>query len=239
MLEGIDFISKPCRVYPGGPRVMMIPHCPNQAEFAAACQVMKDPEYVMLHACIEGAIAETGSRLTGLQWPPVKFERPPLLTLAGDIHRPQTLDCGVTYVGAPYHIRFGDNFTPRVLLVKNGKTENLYFPAPKKWALTISNVKEIEDDEWLQPGDQVRITLTLAREEAVHWADHKQQVLQACKELGLEVHGIEVKIKSHKRERLRIEGTSRQPQEVLAAFCKAESVAKDIEEVGECLISTT
>ncbi len=232
-IEGVEFISEPMGI---DHSIMMIPHCPNQAEFAAACRVVKEPEYVFIHACIDGAIAETGSRLTGLAWPPVKFVRPPLLTLAGDIHRPQTLDCGVTYVGAPYHIRFGDDFTPRVLLVEGDKLQNLYFPAPRKWALTIRDAKELEANEDLHAGDQVRLTLALAREEAVHWADHKLQVLQACKRLGLEVHGIEVKIKSQRRERLRIEGSGQQPQEVLAAFCKAENVTNDIREVGEELL---
>lgn len=231
-LKGVEFVSEPTGI---DHSIMMIPHCPNQAEFAAACRVVKEPDYVMLHACIEGAIAETGARLTGLRWPPIDFARPPLLTLAGDIHRPQTLDCGVTYVGAPYHIRFGDDFTPRVLLVKDGKEKNLYFPAPRKWALTIHNVNEIEGNEDLRSGDQVRLTLALAREDAVHWADHKLQVLQACKGLGLEVHGIEVKIKSRKRERLRIE-SGKQPQEVLTAFCAAETVADNIREVGEELL---
>lgn len=230
-IEGVQFIIEPTYAQELG--AAFIPHCQNQAELDAACgSVGGTMKAVFLHQCLTGAIAESNRALTGLAWPLAGLKQPSLGVYSGDIHRPQRLACGVTYVGSPYHVRFGDDFTPRVLLIKGGKEQDLFFEAPRKWALTVRDADDILHNEDLRSGDQVRLTIEMAREEAVEHAAHKQRVLTACKKVGLEVYGVELRINtSQRRERGKV-GAVKSPEEVLTAFCQAENLAAGIKKVG-------
>ncbi len=229
-VEGLHFVTQPMWVEEH--KVALIPHQPDQAAFDRACEIIQpNARAVLCHATFEGAIAETGARLTGLRASLVSQMAPKAMVVAGDVHKPQR--CGpVTYVGSPYHVRFGDQCTPRVLLIKGGKEQNLYFDAPHKWSLTVRDEDDILNNEDLKAGDQVRLTIELAREEAVEAVAHKQRVLAACKEAGLEVYGCELRINSSKRRERTKVGAVKTPEEVLAAFCQAENVASNIKKVG-------
>lgn len=233
-IDGITFVSDPLLPWDG---FAMIPHEYSQAAFDRACKIIPSrAEGVTIHACLDGAIAETGARLSGLSAAAIEAKRP-LGAWAGDIHRPQRVG-GITYVGAPYHVRFSDDFTPRILLVQNGVEKNLYFDAPRKWTLTIHDADEILDNEDLRKGDQVKVMIELAREEVVEWNAHKQRALEACKEMGVDVYGIDLKVAPSKRkERMKFEpGTSRTREEVFTDFCKAENVANNVKKAGSKLL---
>lgn len=237
-IDGIEFVSEPTFLREFG--VAMVPHQPGQASFDRACAVIpRKAAGVMLHVTLQGAIAETGARLSGLSAAPVGLLQPQGVW-AGDIHRPQTVNCGamVTYVGAPYHVRFGDNFTPRVLLVRDGIEQNLYFPCLRKWVLRVHDADEILNNDDLHKGDHVKVTVTLAREEAVEWVAHKQRVLDACKELGLGVFGVDLEIStSSKRERPRLGAPQAKTHlEVFDLFCQAEGVASNIKQAGRDIL---
>ena len=234
-VEGIEFISEPTVLREFG--VAMLPHQPDQASFDRACEIIPHKAAgVMVHELFTGAIAETGSHLSGLSASAIDFYKP-LGVWAGDVHRPQTVNCGamVTYVGSPYPVRFADDFTPRVLLVKNGVEQNLYYPSLRKWMLKVRDADEILNNEDLFKGDHVKLTVTLAREEVVEWAAHKQRVLDACKELGLEVFGIDLEVSSaSKRERPRVGAPqAKTHQEVFYLFCQSEGVASSIKQAGK------
>ncbi len=233
-IDGIIFVSDPLLPWDG---FAMIPHEYSQDAFDRACKIIPSrAEGVTIHACLDGAIAETGARLSGLSAAAIEAKRP-LGAWAGDIHRPQRVS-GITYVGAPYHVRFGDDFSPRVLLIKNGIEQNIYFPAPHKWVLQIHDADEILDNEDLREGDQVKVMIELAREEVVEWNAHKRRALEACKEMGVEVYGVDLKVAPSKRkERIKAEeGTSRTREEVFTDFCKAEKVANNIKKAGSKLL---
>lgn len=230
-VEGISFVTEP--TWLEDHKVAMIPHQPDQASFDSACSIIQQSALgVFCHQCFDGALSEaTNTHLTGLAASLISQIAPHATTLAGDIHAPQR--CGpVTYVGSPYHCRFGDNFIPRVLLIKNDKEQNLYFPAPAKWSLTVRDEDDLINNEDLRPGDQVKLTVELAREEAIEWAAHKALILEACKEMQLAVYGVELKIKTTKpRERTKAVGAKSQ-EEIFNAFCAHEVVASNIKKVG-------
>ena len=231
-INGLKYYTNPVHV--SSLNVTMIPHQPNQQAFDEACKIIPPRAAgVMLHACLEGAIAETGRRLSGLQGPRVSEKSAGRVTLAGDIHRPQRLANGVVYVGAPYTVRFGDDFEPRVLLVKDGKLQNLHFPCPRKWVFNIHDAHELKQTK-AKAGDQVKVRLELAREEAVEWQTQKQRVLATCKALGLEVYGVELIVNTNsRRERITAESSpSKTARQVLTSFCKAENVASNIKQAG-------
>lgn len=233
-IEGLNFVSKLTTL--GGLGVVLLPHQPDQAKLEASCKKIPPKQVVFTHNTFTGAESETGSRLTGLSASPIE-DLQPRLWLSGDVHKPQTLDCGLTYVGSPYHVRFGDNFTPRCLLVEGGDMKkNLYFPCLRKWSLTIHGANDLFSAD-LNKGDQVKITLQLGREEVVEWAKHKRNILAACKELELEVFGIEMDVVGGSPERIKSDTKTTQPEDVFEEFCKSENVAANLKAVGKELLS--
>lgn len=229
-IEGLNFVVHP--EFLQDFNVAMIPHCRDQAELEQACGKMpSNPGVLMAHNTFDGAVAETGSRLAGLGASPIEFLQPGAVW-AGDIHKPQRLGV-ITYVGSPYSVRFGDNFTPRVLLAQNGKEKNLYFDCPRRWSLTIHDSVDLLNNENLRPKDQVKITVELTREEVTEWAAYKKRVLSACKELGVEVYGLELKTNQGRRSEVKHKAPSgRDAVQVFNAFCKHENVPNDIKKAG-------
>lgn len=236
-VDGIEFISEPAFIKSLG--VAFLPHQPDQASFDRACGVIPaKPTAIMLHECVEGAIAETGSRLTGISTSLVAAKSP-RLCVAGDIHKPQVVNC-VTYVGAPYHVRFGDDFEPRVLLVKNGHEQDLSYPCLRKWSLRIHDADQISNDEKLSKGDHVKVVIEMTKEEVTEWGAHKQRALDACRERGLEVFGVTLEVlASATKDQPKLEPSkTRRPEDIVTAFSKAEGLAANIRNAGLEILSS-
>lgn len=230
-MDGISFICSHTQVPLLDYRISMIPHQLSQVELDIECRRIQPGWGVFLHNTFQGVIAETGAVMSGLSASLIA-EAKPRWCWAGDVHKPQ--QCGpVAYVGSPYAVRFGDDFTPRVLLLDDsGATKDLHFPAPKKAVLKIRDAGEIEG-MGLVKGDQVKVTLELTREEVVQWASHKEHVLAACRNLGLEVYGVELQVAANKRERIKLKvPTGKTPEEYFKGFCVAEQVPAQMKATG-------
>jgi predicted phosphodiesterase len=246
-IEGITFVTEPALVT-AGKKLGFVPHYRSQAEFDNAVhKVVSDchasgagsgPDGWFVHQTFEGAIAESGVRLNGLAASPIELLRPPLGTLAGDVHRPQRQNM-VTYVGCPYQVRFGDDFEPRsIWLEANGNTKDLIFDAPRKWSLTVRGPEDVLSNQNLYAGDQVKLLIEVTREEAVEWKDIKRKVLAACKQLELEVYGAKMEIKTVKRkERLHVANCGPSNQEIFEHFCKAEKISQASKTIAEEIIN--
>lgn len=222
LFDGIRFVVEPVQTR----GTVMIPHIREEQAFIDACHRFKPgkTDLLLVHNTFEGAIAETGRRLSGFGRSPIDYLAPRLGCYAGDVHRPQ-VSGPVTYVGAPYHVRFGDNYDPRVILLKDGRPYNLYFDCPHKWGLTVEGAEDILGNDKLLPDDQVKIKLKLFRHELADWKQHKQQVLDACKKRGLEVFGVDLLIENS--DLPKAEAPDRgivSRADIFQAFCKAEKV---------------
>ncbi len=233
-IEGVEFVAKP--LFLEEYSVVMIPHQTSYADMDLALEGLKVPEEcgVFLHNTFDGAIAETGARMGGLTPPPSLYKA--RWAVSGDIHKPQQVG-PITYVGSPYQVRFGDDFKPRVLLISDRTNglffEDLYFPAPRKWSLTVRDHEEILNHKDLKKGDQIKITIELAREEVVEWAKIKDQILKACQSRSVEVYGVDMKTSSSSHERIKQEGpTGKTTEEYFKSFCVAENVPSQIKQAG-------
>jgi hypothetical protein len=224
-IEGVHFVTEPTllREYD----LAMIPHQRDESSFAQTCASLPASHY-MLHQTFDGAIAETGGRLTGFSTSPIDLKQP-LRVWAGDIHRPQTVNC-VAYVGSPFQVRFGDDFTPRVLLVRNTIERDLFFPCLKKWSLTMTDPNDLHSYA-MQRGDQVKITMRLTREEVVGWAAQRRAVLAICKSLGVDVFGLDMEVIGGAGRRVKVKVIN--PADVFNAFCVTENVASNVKQVGQ------
>ncbi len=228
-INGITFCVEP--TYIKEHNIYMLPHQRNQVAFEAAFKQAPEGCYLMMHNTLSNAISETGSRLTGLAVPSKHKAFKGLY--AGDVHVPQR--CGeVTYIGSPFHVRFGDKFIPRVLLLQNGKEIDLHFPAPKKLSLKIRDLSEFPK---LSKGDQVKVTLELTRSEAVEWANHKKSILDHCKQYGIEVYGTEVEIAEGVKQKREVEvSNTKSNLDYFQAFCITEQVPANIKTIGNKIL---
>lgn len=236
-IDGIHFVIEPTVIKAIKP-IGLIPHVRTQDAFDDAVRAVQRGNAgissYLVHQTFEGAIAEAGVRLSGLSASLIESLNPPLGVYAGDVHKPQTQGL-VTYIGCPYQVRFGDNFEPRCILVREDGTEVYpWFDAPRKWSLKIRGPENLLNNTELMEGDQVKLVIELPREEAVEWKQVRESVLAACKKLKLEVYGAKVEVKAAKRrERVYAEAKpSHDHAKILEQFCTAENVSSQIRKTG-------
>lgn len=238
-IEGLHFITEPT-VVRHGKRMAIIPHYRKQDEFdeaVFACQ-KHAPSSFLVHQTFEGAIAESGVRLNGLSASLIESCKPELGVYAGDVHKPQTQGL-TTYIGCPYQVRFGDDFEPRCIHVsKSGVESYPWFEAPRKWALKVRDADNILNNKHLVDGDQVKLIVEVTREEAVEWKAIRQRILDACKEMCLDVYGVKLEVKTNERaNRVRSEGVSNTAEDTLQQFCKAEGITGRVRKTAEGIIN--
>lgn len=231
-IPGLTFVVKPTFLHKY--EIAMIPHCRTQEELNTACKQMPaNCKAVFLHQTFTGAIAETGMPLPGLDLSPVNALKPWLGAYSGDVHVPQRQN-GLTYVGAPYHVRFGDKFKPRILLIKGGGKHDLHFDCPRKYNLTIKNTDDLLNHEELRAGDQVKITVELEREELIGWQELKRNILATCHKQNVDVFGIDCAVQSEKKKPTRQFDAKKEvlPRSIFDAFCQSEELADNIRQAG-------
>lgn len=229
-MHNITFLTEPKMMYD----MLFLPHF-HDREMWDNFTWDKRPRYAFIHQTVTGAISESGQRLDGFSLKPLKRLKCPVY--GGDVHKPHTIE-PVTYIGPPYHVRFGDNFDPRCVVLNEdtGETKDIHFKCPRKWSLKIRDPEELLNDKRLKPGDQVKVELELTREEVVEWAVLKKRLVDMLKDLELESFGIELKVdKSTKRKKEKQDGQAvkhRAPSEVLGSFCNYEKLPKAIRKAG-------
>lgn len=130
---------------------------------------------------------------------PTKIFHPDVKIFSGDVHVPQTFKrsgtptglgapYGITYVGAPYTIDFGDAYAPRLVIRKNDKWLSVPIPGPQKRLVeyapkgdSVSIIKSnaLRDQlRMLSKGDILKVRVRLQRNEVERWPtirDHMRE----------------------------------------------------------------
>jgi UDP-2,3-diacylglucosamine pyrophosphatase LpxH len=234
-VDSLHFINEPTSV----DEMLLLPHTKDFSGWKELA-LAKGSTYVGMHQTIDGAVVSNGKVLPGLStttFRGTKVKR----VYSGDIHVPQ--DIGMfTHVGSPYSIRFDDDFEPRAILLnpKNGDDFDFFFDrCLRKWKLHIRDVYEIQNNQNLRRGDQVKIEIELTREELVNWPTYRQKAIEECRKLGVGVFGVKL-VTQKKKKRVRLNGNgsgsegklSSNPEEIINEFCIREKVGDDFREAG-------
>lgn len=211
-------------------KLVMIPHQLSQECLDEAFARVPAGWGIMCHQTFTGAHSESGTPLTGYTLP----KNSARFILSGDVHAPQcvsTPNGDVIYCGSPYHVRFGDNFTPRVLLSEHEEYHDLYFPAPKKLHVTVRDVNELPN---LTDGDQIKVDMELTREEAVEWENHKAAIYEKCHSMGADVYGATMLLPAGRAidRSSATKVAAKSNTDYFAAFCGTEKVPSAIKTVG-------
>ncbi len=222
-------------------RVLSLPHSRKPGE---DWSILSDPNTknlnaIFMHQTFRGAITESGYELGGIS--PYRFRRYECPIFSGDIHVPQQLG-PITYVGCPYHIRYGDQFEPRVLLLdRKFKTQDIHFPAPRKLMLELNHGKELyKMRRELQSGDKAKVRIYLPRSEFGSWPKHRDRVRKTAKKIDLILHSVilkevqDTKRKDDKKTKNMVK--IRTHKETFDAFCNRYDVGSDISQTGNVFL---
>ena len=230
-IDGITLMNEPVLLND----MLYVPHLTSMEQWLKVPQLTdKAPTVAFIHQTVSGAISESGQRLDGFPLKPMKQLRCPVY--GGDIHKPQTIG-PVTYIGPPYHIKFGDNFIPRYLLfdTEKGTHKELHFDCPRKWMLTIRDPEELLKDKRIRAGDQVKVRLEMTREEIVEWKVKKDLINRTLEKLEVESYGIELRVEKQTKVKDRNQrrvNQGRNPHEIVRDFSKREKLSTVIRNTG-------
>lgn len=202
------------------------------------------PKYIFCHQTFDGCLTENGTRMDGI--PPSVFGRFAGKVYSGDIHRPQKVSKNIEYVGAPYRVRFGDDFTPRVLLINNdGTTKDLHFPTKNKVLVKLLNCGLAQAVQmglkWgleeLYEGDQVKVRVELPRARYGEWPKLRAQIQKDAADMGLELTGPElVALPDEVKTPVEAKKGGRQaatgPQAVVVAYANKRGASEVLRQAG-------
>lgn len=181
-------------------------------------------DYAFMHQTIKGARASNGQLMEGEDVPPMPVIRK---VYSGDIHVPQDIG-NTTYIGSPYHVHFGDNFAPRVLILERGGKERwIQMPSPRRIVLKAATLRELERAD-LDEGDQVKLRMTLSAADKHAWSRIKREAVAILEERGVIVHGVELLVDKNEDpiERMLAHRTL-SPSELVTQFVEREELGGD------------
>lgn len=222
----ITWISAPRRI----DKELFLPHTddykrdwgPLKKDFAACARFF-------CHQTFTGALSETGFKLEGV---PTNIFPAGAEVYSGDIHAPQSVG-PVTYIGAPYTVRFGDVYNPRVLVLEAGRPpRSIPVPGPQKRLLEINHPSQLTP-ELANPHDLVKIRVNLPVETTSTWSDVRHQIaLFAEKQEWLVVSITPVtNLKLTTRTAL-VRQVSTSDSELLKVFAKRQSLGATLLKTG-------
>lgn len=207
---------------------LFIPHTFNPSEDWKDLDKYKDIplDYIFLHQAIKNSKSSSGYELqSGISADYFKDFNVKRI-IAGDIHVPQDIG-NVTYVGSPYPVYFGDNFTPRVFLDTDGVLTDLHYPCIKRAHIQINHPEELLN-QGLSAKDQLKVTLHLHPSEIHKWHEYKKDIKKICLEKEFILCGSEMKVERSIDKELGIKTTDTKiietKEEVLSRFITKEKL---------------
>lgn len=154
---------------------------------------------IYTHQTYDGCSTENGTRMRGIL--PSVFGKGKAPIYSGDIHVPQNIGKRIKYVGSPYRIRFGDSFTPRVLLIRDdGSTRNLHFPCTNKHLVEldgnssdiVASFAKALRDMGVFEDDQLKLRVRVPRERYPEWPQMRRVLRKEAALWGLVLRGPEL-----------------------------------------------
>lgn len=167
----------------------------------------------------------------------------PNQVISGDIHVPQKLG-PVTYVGSPYLIDFGDDFSPRVLMMdidgsgRFGSLQSIPCPGPQKRLVEISGPGDMAKHiKSMNEGDILKIRVARTAAQMDRWPEMKDEIRKWCDKQGFIPHVIQPALDQSKRMiASKAIGESRSDDQVLRDYAKSRDVKEPILKAGLSLL---
>ena len=239
-LDGVHYPTAPWE-HPDakGPSAYFLPYSKDPVRAWAGLD-FSHYDYLFMHQTVEGSVTSNGEKLPGEMLPALNAGK----VYSGDIHVPQVVKTpagAVEYVGSPYHVHFGDNFSPRCVLIEaGGRAINLKVPGmPKRVTVRAHSLAQLKSFYW-QDGDQGKVRLMLPPEERADWARLRREAAVILRSRGVHVHGIELVATGGDGKRItharaaRMSGMS--PGEAIERYVRDEELGGDALDVALDLV---
>lgn len=162
-------------------------------------QTLLDYDIAFAHQTFKGAISSSGITMGGDSLDQeVEHGKvcPPII--AGDIHVPQTMG-GLTYVGSPHPVAFGDHFPPRLLSLDLATMELTSIPLAGIQRLSLEfeptedgAMRQVTIGVTVEAGDHVKVRYNAPRSELGRWSEVQGDLRDLLeKQLGATVFDIQ------------------------------------------------
>ena len=145
-------------------------------------------DWAVTHQTFAGATSDSGFKLSGVS---LSLFPKHMQIVSGDIHHSQQLG-NLTYCGSPFRIDFGDDFEPRILLIDDkGKIKSLPVDGPQKFLVEVKTIGELQKQAHLQPGDILKVRLTIRPDQHADWPALVSQVKAWGAEKGYLIDAVQ------------------------------------------------
>lgn len=182
------------------------------------------------HQTFNGASVGFGRALEGI---PLDALPRKGTTFCGDIHVPQSME-RVVYIGAPYHVDFGDDYASRIIEQADGKWRSVDTSTlPQKRAINVQ-AGEGYILRKANAGDIVQITVEVETMEG--WNTIHGQIEGDAMSHKLRVWSIKPKLMKKALRRQHKVADARSDRDVLEAFGRRHGLSKGIMARGEKLL---
>ena len=200
-------------------------------------------EYVFMHQSLIGSVTSNFYELNHGISPKFFRNNPDTKFYSGDIHVPQVIDIkgtpqGLTYIGTPYPVAFGDHYEGRGLILKDEGDIEINMPTIAKWSIVINHPEELKKID-MREDDQVKIKLELESQEAADWPEYKKEIKQWCIDNKIHLKDLKFKVKDNLTRIQKAQGTTSKdtykqeaPDVILKKFCEVEKLDDRIKQEG-------
>ena len=240
-IPNIEFINEPTAIGDS----LFLPHTRNKGFDLDEFDLNKY-SYVYLHETLIGAkLHDTYSSEGGYDIKDFEVFKDTVF-ISGDMHIPQSMGYvhvkhglgNFIYVGAPYPIKFGDDYKGRVLIIGDGKIKSVDHDSIRKhsWKIDSKGMSKDLKNEG-KVGDHVKVEIHLHQSEFQEYYKMRKQVVEFCKKNKLELFSIEMK--TIKSKRLRLRRTTNKlvsSGSILHEFCDQRKLSNEQLEIGKELL---
>lgn len=190
-------------------------------------------DLIFTHNTFTGARSSSNRTLEGV---PVDAFPRGLTAISGDVHVPQDVG-GITYVGSPYTIDFGDSYNPRMLLLDDGKMFSIPCPGPQKRLILAQTFDGAKKRMLDLPYDMIKVRVNWEAKNIDKWLAAKRGLLEWAADKKVTLVGVEPILESLPLAKKKYKATThRTDAEVLADYCKATGTNQVLTKVGMDLL---
>lgn len=227
-VPGITFITTPDET-DGDATCLWLPHTKTPVVDWQAFDFTHF-NYVFIHQPVNGCKANNGSTMTSALGTDFGGAR----VLAGDIHVPQRVG-DVEYIGSPYHVHFGDKFTPRMLLITRRGCEDLEVSCASMHVLEVATHRELRQAlQKVTAGDLVKVRGVLPRAEHHLWPAWRKEAKLAVEQAECILCGVELRTPQTRERVARNQKISRYttPESAVVAYVSQEGLGASALDLG-------
>jgi len=232
-LDGISFITK---IITDSSSELFLPHTRNPLKDWKAIN-FNDYKIVYMHQMVQGSkVHDSYCIEEGYDSSQFKKYKNTLF-ISGDNHIPQSIGDNFIYVGAPYPVKFGDNYQGRILHISmENRIESINYSTIAKRSFKIKDASELKNLEYKR-GDHAKVEINLSRSEFHEYPAMRKEVNEFCKKNKLELFSVELKPLKDKGIKMKIPKKKlTNPSQILKEFSEKEKIGDELLKAGEGLL---